>query len=228
VISAQGSEIVHATLHRPVPYRWGFDLIKQHLAAEHRPRAALCAIELRSPKPFTFEGFAEFNAHYAQILESWGLFVAGVNPVARTNVAPEIHLPAEPVLYGFSYARPAKPGQAPTFVVAGAGELPEGKLAAADIVRAGDVSQEGIAAKAVFVMDLMENRLRGLGADWSMVTAVDIYTVHPIERMLREVVLNRMGNAATHGVHWFYSRPPIEGIEYEMDVRGVITELRLA
>jgi hypothetical protein len=227
VVSVPGFEIAHVTLHRPVPYRQGFDRIEQHLAAEGRPRAALCAIELRSPRPFTFEGFAEFNARYAQILERWGLLVAGVNPVARTNVAPEVDPPAEPVLYGFSYARPCDPGLAPTFVVAGAGELPEGILAADAIVRAGDTSPEGIAAKATFVMALMEIRLRGLGADWPMVMALGIYTIHPIDRLLPQVVLSRVGRAAVHGVRWFYSRPPIEGIEYEMDLRGVRSELRL-
>ena len=76
-------------------------------------------------------------------------------------------------------------------------------------------------------MDLMENRLRGLGGDWPDVTAIDVYTIHPIEPLLPEVILGRAGPAATHGVRWFYSRPPIVGIEYEMDLRGVRTELRI-
>src|SRR5689334_7459578 len=105
-VSAPGFEIAHVTLHRPVPYRKGFEVIQRHLSSEGRPRAALCGVELRSPSAFTFGGFAEFNAEYARILEGWGLFVNGVNPVARTNVAPEILPPDEPVLYGFSYTRP--------------------------------------------------------------------------------------------------------------------------
>jgi hypothetical protein len=76
-------------------------------------------------------------------------------------------------------------------------------------------------------MDLMEHRLRGLGGDWPAVTAIDVYTVHPIDRLLPEVILRRVGPAAVHGVRWFYSRPPIEGIEFEMDVRGVRAEVRL-
>ena len=115
----------------------------------------------------------------------------------------------------------------PTFVVAGAGELPEGVLEAGGIVRAGDISPEAIAAKARFVMDLMESRLRGLGVGWDRVTAVDLYTVHPVAGLLPEAILGRIGPAAVHGVRWSYSRPPIEGIEFEMDVRGVRTELRL-
>ena len=227
VVSAPGFEIVHVTLHHPVPYLRGFEVIERHLASEGRPKAALCGIELRSPRPFTFEGFAEFNAGYACILEGWGLFVDGINPVARTNVALEADPPGEPVLYGFSYTRPCDPSLPPTFVVAGAGELPEGVLAADGIIRAGDSSPEGIAAKARFVMDLMENRLLGLGGDWFGVTALDIYTVHPVGPLLPQIILGRVGVADSHGVRWFYSRPPVVGIEYEMDLRGVRTELRV-
>ena len=52
-----GHQVVHATTGTPIPWREGFDLIDRHLRAEGRPRAALCAIELRSPAPFTFAGF---------------------------------------------------------------------------------------------------------------------------------------------------------------------------
>jgi hypothetical protein len=194
VIAAPGFEIVHATVHSPAPYRYGFDLIERHLTSEGRPRAALCGIELRSPRPFSFEGFARFNETYARILEGWGLFVAGVNPVARTNVAPEVT---------------------------------SSILSPEVIVRNGETSDEAIAEKANFVMGLMGTRLRGLGADWSHVTAIDVYTIHPIDRLLPEIILGRVGSAAVHGVRWFFSRPPIEGIEFEMDVRGVRTEIRL-
>ena len=90
--------------------------------SKRRPRQALCGIELRSPRPFTFQGFADFNGGYVDILKSWDILLDGLNPVARTNVAPEVDPPGEPLLYGFSYTVPS--GQtAITFVVAGAGEL---------------------------------------------------------------------------------------------------------
>lgn len=224
VVSSPGYEIVHVRLREPVPYRDGFDRIDARLKAENRPRAALCAIELRSPRPFTFEGFAAFNADYAKILEGWGLFVDGVNPIARTNVAPVVHPPDEPALYGFSFTRSCSADALPTFVVAGAGELPEGVLEREGIVRLGEIDPDAIAAKARFVMDLMEARLRGLGADWDLVTTLDIYTIHPIHRVLPELVLSRAGAAAIHGAQWYHSRPPIFEIEYEMDLRGVRTE----
>lgn len=224
-VASPGYEIVHVTLQRAVPYRAGFDQIAEFLTSEGRPRAALCGIELRSPRPFSFSGFGEFNAGYAAILKSWGLFVNGVNPVARTNVAPVVQPPAEPVLYGFSFTRPSEQTAAPTFVVAGGGELPEGVLARDGIVGLGDTSAPGLAKKAKFVMDLMENRLHGLGIDWNLASAIEVYTAHPIFPLLSEVILGRVGSAADHGVRWFYSRPPIEEIEYEMDVRGTRTAL---
>src|SRR5690348_2426286 len=68
VVSAPGHEIVHVTLHRPVPWREGFERIRAELDVEDRPLVALCAVELRSPRPFSFPGFAEFNAEYAKVL----------------------------------------------------------------------------------------------------------------------------------------------------------------
>ncbi len=228
VASCLGYEIAHVTLHCPVPYRFGFEVIREQLDREQRPLVALCAIELRSPRPFSFAGFAQFNSEYANILEEWGLFVNGANPVARTNVAPEFHPPVEPVLYGFSYTRPCDRVLARTCVVAGAGELPEGILAAEGIVAAGDTSPKGIDLKARFVIDLMANRLHQLGFDWREVTAIDIYTIHSIANVLSGEILPKDESASMHGVRWFYSRPPIVGIEYEMDLRAVRTELRIA
>jgi hypothetical protein len=228
VVSAPGFEISHVTFRHPIAYRRMFDLIEQHLNDQGRPRAALCGIELRSPRPFTFSGFEDFNAGYSKILEDWGLFVDGINPVARTNVAPEVDPPSEPGLFGFSYTRECDPSLPPilppTFVVSGAGELPEGVLAHEAIIRVGDTSAEAMIQKASFVLDLMETRLHGLGADWSKVTAVNIYTVHALERILPEVILKRIGSAGALGLHWFFSRPPILGIEFEMDLRGVTNE----
>lgn len=230
VVSAPNFEIVHVVLQRPIPYVAGFDAISQHLASEGRPRAALCAVELRSPRPFTFRGFADFNGAYAAILKEWGLFVDGVNPVARTNVAPAAVAIAEPVLYGFSYSKPLAASiwevASPSFVVAGAGELPEGVLEDSGIVAAGDTSPGGMATKAAFVLDLMEARLKGLGADWDRVSAVDIYTIHPLDALLPHLN-RRLGPAVMHGLHCHHTRPPIERIEFEMDLRGVRTELRI-
>lgn len=227
VASMPGFEIVHATFHAAVPYRQGFERIENHLVERGRPRTALCAIELRAPRPWTFEGFAEFNAQYLGVLASWGVHVDGLNPVARTNVAPAIAPPDETALFGFSYTMPASATVPPTFVVAGAGEVREGPLSPDAVVWAGDTSAESIAHKAVQVMETMEHRLHRLGADWPDVTAVDIYTVHPIHHLLSDVVLRKSNAGAGQGIVWYLSRPPIVGIEFEMDLRGVQSEVRL-
>jgi hypothetical protein len=66
----------------------------------------------------------------------------------------------------------------------------------------------------------MESRLHSLGADWSSVTTVDVYAVHAMEKVLPNVILRRIGSAGVLGIRWVFSRPPIIGIEFEMDVRG--------
>ncbi len=225
VISNPGFEIVHVVLPKVVSWRTGFQVIESFLAAEQRPKAALCAVSLRSPEPFTFEGFAKFNGEYAAVLSDWGVFVEGVNPVARTNVAPELVAPAVPSLYGFAYTKPCAPDLPATFVVAGAGELPEGVLSYEGIVRAGDTSPAGISDKADFVLNLMETRLRQLGVSWSEVTRTNVYTIHSSDPLASTMIQPRIKAAGIHGVTWHYSRPPIREIEFEMDVRGVRREV---
>jgi hypothetical protein len=226
VVATAGHQIVHVTLRAPVPWREGFALVERHLAEQQRPRGALCAIELRSPAPFTFDGFDEFNAGYQALLAEWRLLVDGENPIARTNVAPVVSPPSAPVLYAFSYSVPGAPPR-PTFVVAGAGEVRARGVGVQGIVRHGETSPEAMREKAAHVMGIMGARLRGLGVDWPDVTTIDIYTAQPIEPFLIDTILRPAAGAATHGVRWFPSRPPIAGLEYEMDLRGVARELSL-
>ena len=226
VVALSGREIVHATLAAPAPWRAGFTLIERHLREAGRPRTALCGIELRSPAPFTFEGFDAFNAGYRSLLAEWEILVDGENPIPRTNVAPVAAAPAEPSLYAFSYTV-AGATPAPTFVVAGAGEMRERGRGAEGIVRGGDTSPDAMREKARFVMGVMQERLRALGGDWSRVTAIDVYTAQPIHAFLVDEILRPVGAAAIHGVRWFPSRPPIQGLEFEVDLRGVARELVL-
>lgn len=218
-VALAGYEVIHVTLVPAPPYRKGFAAIDRHLGQQRRPPQALCGIELRSPRPFTFQGFGEFNQRYVELLKQRGILVQDLNPVARTNVAPELDPPPEVLLYGFSYAAPA-PRSGPSFVVAGAGELTGERLDARDIVRRGDVSEAGLREKASHVLDLMDQRLQGLGVRWAQATAVEVYTVHNIFPLMQKLLVPRLGAAKIHGVRWHFARPPIEEIEFEMDVRG--------
>ena len=232
VVATPGWEMVHATLQAPVPWRQGFAGIERHLRDLGRPRTALGAIELRIPSPLTFGGFAEFNRGYRALLGEWGLLVDGRNPIARTNVAPVVGPPPEPSLHAFSYSVAAQPADPPagrpTFVAAGSGELRAGQAGRAGVVRPDETSPDAMREKAAYVMAVMQARLAGLGATWADVTAVDVYTVHPLEGFLATDILAPMGPAAAHGVHWYLSHPPIAGLAFEMDLRGVRRELRLS
>ena len=74
-------------------------------------------------------------------------------------------------------------------------------------------------------MQEMQRRLDAVDADWSQVTVVDVYTVHTIHSAMRASLLKSIGAAGQHGFTWYHARPPIAGLEFEMDLRGVRVEL---
>jgi hypothetical protein len=219
VAALPGFEIINVRLDRALPLDRGFTAIENYLESQHRPRQALCAVELRSPHPFTFQGFQNFNQRYVSILNRWRLLLGDVNPVARTNVAPHLRAPAEPSVYAFSITTPTQNAPA-SFVIAGAGELPEGSLDPHDVIRRGETSEAALREKVRFVIGLMSARLAGLEVSWKQVTSAQVYTVHDIHPFLEREILSGMREAACLGIHWHYARPPIESIEYEMDLRG--------
>ena len=226
VAAEPGYEIERARFHLPTPIEEAFRRIEAHLESIGRPRAALCACELRSPRPFTETGFKEFNKPYVGRLEAWGIFRDGLNPVARSNVCPEIDPPAVPAFFAFSYTVPARPGVRPTFHVAGSGEVPEGRGNYPDhIVRKGDVSPEGLREKARWVLAEMERRMAALGFEWKDVTATQLYTVHDVHPFLASELVRR--GATRPGLTWHFARPPVVDLDYEMDCRGVHREIIL-
>jgi hypothetical protein len=77
-------------------------------------------------------------------------------------------------------------------------------------------------------MDCMTERLQGAGVDWPQVSVVDLYTVHSLDHFMQPLLFPKLGSVALHGVHWFYSRPPIANLEFEMDLRHVGLDTRLA
>ncbi len=224
VIANPGHEIVHVTLAVALPWRDGFDFVDRFLREQGRPRAELCAMELRSPRPFTLPGFIEFNRGYCSVLEEWGVLLDGINPIARTNVCPIALAGPEPILHAFAFVRPNAGLQRQTFIVAGAGELVAGTLVNDGILRRGETSAEAIAEKARYVCEVMAERLRGLNGTWAEVTAVNVYTIHPLHLFMESLVLPGLPAARRHGVTWHYARPPVIDIEFEMDLHGVVTQ----
>lgn len=225
VAPLDGFTLVRVRFTDVVPLAEGFRRIEAHLKSVGRPLTALCACELRSPGQFSEEGFVAFNKLYVGTLRDWGIMEGDDNPIARSNVCPELNPPSEPGFFAFTYTVPAI--DAPkTFLIAGSGEAPEGKGNYFDhIVRRGDVSPEGLREKAAFVLGEMERRMSFFGGVWGDVTGVQIYTIHDIHPLIASEISPR--GAMGPGLTWFYNRPPIVALDYEMDCRCIYQELVL-
>lgn len=224
VAAETGFRLERARFARPVPLVEGFRRIAEHLKSLGRPNTAFAACELRSPAPFTEQGFIAFNEIYVKTLADWGIYDAATktNPVARSNVCPELDKPAEPSFHAFAYTV-TDPAAKPSFVVAGSGEAPEGKGSyGGHIVRPGDTSVAGMTEKAQAVLGEMERRMSALGFGWTDATAAQVYTVYDIHPFVGSEIVRR--GAAKHGITWHFCRPPVVGLDYEMDCRGVTIE----
>jgi hypothetical protein len=223
VAAEPGFEIERARLARPLPLAAGFAAVEAHLAALGRPGTAFAACELRSPAPMSDQGFDDFNREYVQTLARWGIYKEGINPVARTNVCPEYDAPVEPVLYAFSYTVPAPQAPRGSFIIAGGGEARGGAGSfAARSVRHGETSAEAMREKVRFVLAEMEQRMAALGFSWKDALSTQAYTVRDIGALVGAEIAAR--GAAAGGLAWHYARPPVIGLEYEMDVRGAARE----
>ncbi len=230
VIADEEFSLIHATLRRVIPVAQAFEAIRRYLEGIGRPMAALCGAEVRVPQPLTFEGFSAFNKTYIALLDQYALRQDGRATMTRTNVAPlpAAIAPSEPGLFGFTYTAPrTRPDDRKAFIVSGAGELKDGPPTRESIVRVGETTPDAMREKAEFVMASIEGTLKALGATWDDATQINLYTAHVEGGYLDEAVFARIGPAARYGVHWMYSKPPIQEIEFELDVRGTGKELFL-
>lgn len=217
-----GFEIERVRFDRLLPLAEGFAKAAKYIRAAGRPLTSFCACELRSPAAFTEDGFRIFNEHYVKTLAEWGLFDGTINPVARSNVCPEIDPPAEPSFYAFSFARPSR-NTTPTFVIAGGAEARGGSGSYPErIVRYRDLSPDGMRDKVRFTAGEMESRLGAFGFGWKDTTAVQAYTVHDFHPVMADELVRR--GATRSGLTWHFARPPVIDLEYEMDCRRVMRE----
>ena len=220
----RGYEIERVRFDRLLPLGQGFAQIAKYIQAAGRPLTSFCACELRSPAAFTEDGFFKFNQHYVKTLAEWGIYDGGsTNPVARSNVCPEIDPPAEPSFYAFSFTRPSR-GATSTFVIAGGAELGGGSGSYPErIVRYRDLSPEGLKEKVRFTTRQQESRMEEFGFGWKDATAVQAYTVHDFHPVIVEELVRR--GATRSGLTWHFARPPVIDLEYEMDCRRVMREI---
>jgi len=229
VAAEPGFEIERVRFIRPLALADAFAAAEAHLKAIGRPATAFAQCELRSPEPFTDQGFFDFNKIYVGTLTRWGIYREGdplMNPVARTNVCPMYDKPAGPSMYAFSYTVPAANAKRGSFVLSGAGEAREGSGTYSErTVRLNDTSPEGLREKMNFVISEMERRMTLLGYAWKDAAVTQAYTVQNVGHLVGEELARR--GALAGGLVWHYARPPVQGLDYEMDVRGAARELVL-
>jgi hypothetical protein len=222
VIAADGYEIIHITLAVSLPWEEGMHAARKYVESMGLSQWSLCGFELRCPQPHTMNGFIDFNTNYRALLQDWDMYVDGENPIARTNVAPVLNPPNETMLYGFSVCQESRSSWN-TFVIAGGGEL-VGGLQKGVIVCEGETDEAAMLEKAQTVARLMKTRLDGLGANGRRLSTIDVYTAHSLYPLIEGALAAEIGAITRRGLQWFYARPPIIEIEFEMDMRGVQQE----
>jgi hypothetical protein len=139
-----------------------------------------------------------------------GLEVDGLMPAARTNVAPTEGEVSEPSVYAVSYIVPARrAGRG--FVLSGVPEAEPGDRT----------------TMVDSMIGALTARLTELNGSWNDVTAIQLYGVDDFKDLIAETVLSRSGRTALPTIQWFPSRPPIEGLNLEVDIRSAGVELVL-
>jgi len=223
----EGFEIERVRFDKLLPLAQGFARAAEHIKAAGQRLTSFCACELRSPAAFTEAGFLAFNQHYVKTLAEWGIFDGINNPVARSNVCPEIDPPAEPSFHAFSFVRPIdgqRRSTTPDFVIAGGAELRSGTGAYPErTVRYRDLSPIGLKEKVRFTVGEMECRLAAFGFTWKETTAAQAYTIRDFHPVMAEEIVRR--GAARSGLTWHFARPPVIDLEFEMDCRRVSREV---
>lgn len=224
VAAQPGFAMERVRFTKPVPVAAGFEIIETHLKTIGRPLTAFAACELRSPAPFTEAEFIAFNRIYVGTLERWGIFSNEANPVARANVCPEINPPSEPCFEAFTYTvKSDRSDSQPNFAIAGGAEVIAGASTyEGNIVRPGDTSADGMREKGIHVLSEMERRMKILNVGWQHTTTTQVYTVHDFHPFLADGMVSR--GAVPAGLTWYYARPPVVGLDFEMDLRGIAVE----
>ena len=210
VVADEGYDVTRARFVHPIPLEAGLAAAARHVVRAGRSIRAITGFEIRIPEPLSTADFAAFNQRYVSRLTDIGLAADGLMPAARTNVAPIAGRVTEPCVYAVSYTVPG--GRArPAFVLSGAPESAPGEPA----------------AMLDSIMRALSARLDEIGAAWDDVTAIQLYGVDDLQDLLVNRVLTGAGTAAGHGIHWYPSLPPIEGLRLEIDARSSGVDLVL-
>jgi len=224
-VASPGFEMVRAIFRRPPLFPDGLAAVERHLRAAGRPIQALSGLELRNGRQATMKEFMAFNDTYMEQMRKADVLLKDLMPLTRSNLvlqgtdaAHRIHA----FTYAVAAASPSTPR--PTFILAG---IPDVRFdaPAPEIVAPGDTSPAGLRQKTVFVLESIERVLADVGAGWSDVTGIQLYTVRDLHPLLETVVLPKIRDAAQRGIQWHHALLPVVGGDVEIDVRSVRTEV---
>ena len=237
VAAEPGYVLEQARFLKPLPLSEAYRAVEKHLERLGRPSTAFAHCELRTPQQFDDQGFIEFNREYVKTLENWGIYqpegktaegtpLAAINPVARTNVCPQYFKPNAMAMFAFTYTLPTDSGMR-SFMLSGGGEARQGSEPYRERIAAfGDTSAAGLRTKLDVVLREMSERLRSLGFGWDDVTTAHLYSVQDMGALVGEV-LAKHGHIPG-GITWHCARPPVSGLEVEMDLRGAVRQIFIA
>ena len=230
IAAEPGFQLVQARFRSLIPINDAFICIANHLKKIGRPLTAFAHCELRSPKQFDDQGFIDFNRKYVSTLGQWGIYQAEskecsfISPVARTNVCPEYFGPTEVAMYSFAYTVPNSSDSPGGFILSGGGDARSGSEPYRErTIAYGDTSNSGLRLKMEFVSNEMTKRLKSLGFNWSDVTSAQAYSVHNIGGLVEEVFAKQ--GYLHSGINWHFARPPVAGLDFEMDLRGSVNQI---
>lgn len=206
IVADPGYDLVRAVFSRPRPLYEGLDAARRHVEAAGRPATALAGFELRIPEPLSREGFDAFNGPYVKRMTELGLSTSEGLVTTRTNVSPTVAGVTEPSLHAFTYTVPSAPTRGTAYRLSGATET-----------RSDGTTAERLRS----IVEVLGERLSGLGARWDQATAI---TVYGAACDFDSGTLARFGAAGLRGLRWYPSLPPIVGIGFEIDAHSVATE----
>lgn len=222
VVALPDHHLVRIEYASPVPLDRGLRLAAEIVLALGRPADSIAAIEMRSPAPFSDEGFVTLNKQYLGLLAELAIFDgSGQNPIGRSNVCPVGAPVTEVSVQAFTFSVPGSSVRSERdYVISGSAEAPEG-LGGYDghIIAQGDVSASGLRAKATFVVEEMRRRAVSLGLGERAVATAQIYSKHEVLGLVRDLVEPAL--SVSNGSTFINARPPVVGLEFEMDCRDV-------
>ena len=192
---------------------------RAHHYAAGRPLTSFCACELRSPAPFTEQGFRAFNEVYVVTLEKWRPVRRQGEPgCAQQCVSGDRSAGGAVLSRLLLHRRRRRCGARLRDCRQRRGQGRRRKLQRAHHPARRN-QRRSDARKGAPRSGRDGAAAGGVGFGWADTTATQVYTVHDLHPFLADEIVRR--GAARSGLTWHYASPPVRELEYEMDCRAV-------